>query len=218
MTSKIILQKLIEKEHENLEIPLDWQYRELKKFGLDWELFSYQQKAIENITNLLYLLFRNWKNKENDEIKRNKQEILRLYRNNGLDQELENNLAITEDSGNFKFLSNFFPAGTRIPFETFVNRAAFWMATGSGKTLVMIKLLAVLGDLIDKKLIPQKDILILAPKDEILNQIKEHIDKFNKGSEITINLKNLKEYERIKNQQSIFNKNEIKIFYYRAFK
>lgn len=214
MSSKIILQKLIEKEREQVEIPADWQYRDLKKFGLDWELFPYQQKAIENCTTLLYLLFRDWKS---GLIDRNKQDILRLYKNNGLDQELDQSLAIKEDeSANFKFLSQFFPAGTRIPFETFLNRAAFWMATGSGKTLVMVKLLAVLGDLIDKKLIPQKDILILAPKDEILNQIKEHIDVFNKGSEITINLKNLKEYERVKNQQSIFNKNEITVFYYRA--
>lgn len=213
MAAKIILQKLIEKERENLKIPSDWRYRELKQFGLDWELFPYQQKAVENITDLLYLLYHDWQNKV---IERNKQDIVRLYRSNGLGQELENSLAVTEESGSFKFLANFFPAGTRIPFETFTNRAAFWMATGSGKTLVMIKLLAVLGDLIDKKLIPQKDILILAPKDEILDQIKEHIDKFNKGSEITINLKNLKEYEGVKNQQSIFNKNEITVFYYRA--
>jgi len=214
MSSKIILQKLIEKEREQLEIPSGWQYRDLKRFGLDWELFPYQQKAIENCTSLLYLLFRDWKS---GLIDRNKQDILRLYKNNGLDQELDQSLAIKEDeSANFTFLSQFFPAGTRIPFEIFLNRAAFWMATGSGKTLVMVKLLAVLGDLIDKKLIPQKDILILAPKDEILNQIKEHIDIFNKGSEITINLKNLKEYERVKNQQSIFSKNEITVFYYRA--
>jgi len=213
MTSKIILQKLIEKEHEQLEIPADWQYHNLIKFGLDWDLFPYQQKAIENCIALLYFLFRDWRS---GMIERNKHDILRLYRNSGLDQDLENGLAIAEESDNFKFLSQFFPAGTRIPFETFLNRAAFWMATGSGKTLVMIKLLAVLGDLIDKKLIPQKDILILAPKDEILNQIKEHIDVFNKGSEITINLKNLKEYERVKNQQSLFNKNEITVFYYRA--
>jgi len=52
----IILQKLIEKERERLEIPSDWQYRKLKKFGIDWELFPYQQKAIENITTLLFLL------------------------------------------------------------------------------------------------------------------------------------------------------------------
>ena len=131
MASKIILQELIEKERDNLDIPFDWQYHELKKFGLDWELFTYQQKAIENITSFLYLLFRNWQSKGGDEIKRNKQEIISLYRNTGLNQVLENNLAITEANGNYKFLSNFFPAGTRIPFETFVNRAAFWMATGS---------------------------------------------------------------------------------------
>ncbi|MFA5791439.1 MAG: DEAD/DEAH box helicase family protein [Candidatus Paceibacterota bacterium] len=213
MASKIILQKLIEKERDNLDIPSNWQYHELKKFGLDWDLFPYQQKSIENITTLLYLLYHDW---QNGTVDKNKQDVVRLYRNSGLDQELENDLAITEDNGNYKFLSQFFTAGTHIPFETFINRAAFWMATGSGKTLVMIKLLALLGDLIDKKLIPQKDILILAPKDDILNQIKEHIDIFNKGSEITINLKNLKEYERIKNQQSIFNKNEITVFYYRA--
>jgi len=214
MSSKIILQKLIEKECEQLELLSSWKYRDLKKFGLDWELFPYQQKAIENCTTLLYLLFRDWQN--GGTIDRNKQDILRLYKNSGLDQDLEKSLAITEESENFNFLSHFFPAGTYIPFETFLNRAAFWMATGSGKTLVMVKLLAVLGDLIDKKLIPQKDILILAPKDDILNQLKEHIDIFNKGSEITINLKNLKEYEKVKNQQSIFNKNEITVFYYRA--
>ncbi|HOF45129.1 MAG TPA: DEAD/DEAH box helicase family protein [Candidatus Pacearchaeota archaeon] len=213
MDPKIILQKLIEKERLNLEIPSEWRYRDIKKFGIDWELFPYQQEAIENITDLLYLLFNDWQNQGLD---KGKKDIMRLYKKYGLDQELENSLSITKDNGNYNFLINYFPVGPRIPFEAFINRAAFWMATASGKTLVMIKLLAVLSDLISKKLIPQKDILILAPKDDILNQIKEHIDKFNKGAEITINLKNLKEYERVKNQQSIFNKSEITVFYYRA--
>jgi len=153
MASKIILQKLIEKERENLEIPSSWHYRELRKFGLDWELFPYQQKALENITNFLYLLYHDWQNKT---IEKNKQNIVCLYQNNGLNEELKNSLAITKESENFKFLTNFFPSDTQIPFETFINRAAFWMATGSGKTLIMVKLLAILGDLIDKKLIPPK--------------------------------------------------------------
>jgi type III restriction enzyme len=213
MSSNIILQSLIEKEQDKIEIPYTWQYRDLKKFGLGLELFPYQQKAIQNITTLLYLLFKNW---QNNDISKNKLEIMRLYRTAGLYKDLENTLAITEDSGNYKFLSTFFSFSKRIPFESFINRAAFWMATGSGKTLVMIKLLAVLSNLIDKSLIPEKDILILAPKDEILNQIKTHINIFNKGSEVTIILKNLKEYGRTKYQQSIFNKKEITVFYYRA--
>lgn len=213
MTPKIILQNLVENQFERFQIPVEWQYFNLDKFGLNWELFPYQKQAVENCINFLYLIFNGWQQNSIDE---NKKTILDLYKNNGMDAEFENSLAITENHENFEFLSQFFQSNRQIPFESFLNRAAFWMATGSGKTLVMIKILAVLGNLIDKKLIPQKDILILAPKDEILAQIIEHVDIFNKSSEITINLKNLKDYEKTKNQQSIFSKNEITVFYYRA--
>lgn len=212
----IILQKIIENKRESLNIPSEWLYRDLKKFGLDWELFPYQKQALENIIALLFLLYKDHKQNNGLALERNKRELFQFYRDLGLTQELSEQLDIKEENENFKFLSSYFPAGTRISFQSFINRAAFWMATGSGKTLVMIKLLAILADLMNKKLIPEKDILILAPKDEILSQIKEHIDKFNKGAEITINLKNLKEWEKIKNQQSVFNKSEINIFYYRA--
>lgn len=212
----IILQKIIENKRESLDIPTDWIYRDLNKFGLDWELFPYQKKALENITAVLYLLYKDFKQNNGLALDRNKQEFLQLYRDYGLTPELNDQIDIKEENENFKFLSNYFPAGTRISFQSFINRAAFWMATGSGKTLVMIKLLAILADLMNKDLIPHKDILILAPKVEILAQIKEHINKFNKGAEITINLKNLKEWEKTKNQQSVFNKSEINVFYYRA--
>ncbi|MBI2013582.1 MAG: DEAD/DEAH box helicase family protein [Candidatus Colwellbacteria bacterium] len=212
----IILQKIIENKQENLDVPQEWIYRDLSKFGLDWELFPYQKKALENITAVLYLLYKDFKQNNDSALGRSKQEFLQLYRDFGLTQELNDQLDIKEENENFKFLSNYFPAGTRISFQSFINRAAFWMATGSGKTLVMVKLLAILSDLMNKNLIPHKDILILAPKDEILSQIKEHINKFNKGAEITINLRNLKEWEKIKNQQDIFNKSEINVFYYRA--
>ncbi|MFH1662069.1 MAG: DEAD/DEAH box helicase family protein [Candidatus Falkowbacteria bacterium] len=212
--SNIILQKIVEKKRD--EVPAQWLYRDLKIFGLDWKLFEYQKKALENITALLYLVYNDYKQNNGLALERNKRELFQLYRKFGLTQEISDQLDIKEENENFKFLSSYFPAGTRISFESFINRVAFWMATGSGKTLVMIKLLAILADLINKDLIPQKDILILAPKDEILSQIKDHINKFNKGAEITINLRNLKEWEKIKNQQSIFNKNEINVFYYRA--
>lgn len=212
----IILQKIIENKRESLDIPQEWIYRDLTNFGLDWELFPYQKQALENITAVLYLLYKDFKQNNGLALDRSKQEFLQLYRDFGLSQELNDQLDIKEENENFKFLSNYFPAGTRISFQSFINRAAFWMATGSGKTLVMIKLLAILADLMNKDLIPHKDVLILAPKDEILSQIKEHINKFNKGAEITINLRNLKEWEKIRNQQNIFNKTEINVFYYRA--
>ncbi len=222
MAANIILQKLIENERESLLILSEWQYKDLESFGLDWKLFPYQIKAVNNAAALLYLIFNGYEangNKEENKrrIEENRKELLELYRRNGLGGELEEDLSILQGSSeNFEFLADFYEHNGQIVFENFINRAAFWMATGSGKTLVMIKLIAVLADLINKKLIPQKDILILAPKEEILNQIKEHVDKFNKGSEIKINLRSVKEYERVKNQQSIFNNYEVTVFYYRA--
>ncbi|WP_456325761.1 DEAD/DEAH box helicase family protein, partial [Desulfonauticus submarinus] len=85
-----------------------------------------------------------------------------------------------------------------------------------GKTLVMVKLIELLHYLMKKKLIPQKDILILAPKDEILNQIKKHIDIYNRNATIRIRLRNLKEWEKVKREGSIFYESEITVFYYRA--
>lgn len=212
----VILQKLIENERESKNIPVEWQYRDLESFGLGWKLFPYQKNAVNNTIALLFSLFDKWK-EGMITLEENRQKLFELYRRNGLTPELEEELAITEgEQENYEFLKEFYQHNGEIPFTSLINRAAYWMATGSGKTLVMIKLIAVLGDLINKGLIPKKDVLILAPKDEILNQIKEHIDKFNKGSEISINLRSVKEYERAKNQQSIFTKDEITVFYYRA--
>ena len=47
-----------------------------------------------------------------------------------------------------------------IPFQNFVNRMAFWMATGSGKSLVIIKLIEILDNLMKKDLIPTNNILM----------------------------------------------------------
>lgn len=66
------------------------------------------------------------------------------------------------------------------------------MATGSGKSIVMIKLIEVLYTLVRKNYIPQKDILILAPTDKILDQVLKHIHEFNRFSNTQIELQLLK--------------------------
>lgn len=196
-----ILQKIAEAGAG--EVPANWRPKDPKKFGLDWELFDYQKRALENISAVLYFHYQT-------------KDICSRYRQNGLGADLEREISILPQNENYKFLADYYGAGDEIGFEKFANRAAFWMATGSGKTLVMIKLIALLAELTQKNLIPQKDILVLAPKDEILAQIKDHIEKFNKTSGIKINFYNLKEWERVRNQQSVFGKNEANVFYYRA--
>ncbi|MEA2099718.1 MAG: DEAD/DEAH box helicase family protein [Campylobacterota bacterium] len=103
-----------------------------------------------------------------------------------------------------------------LTIKKMLNRASFWMATGSGKSIVMIKLIEVLYQLLSKNYIDKNDILILAPTDKILKQVKEHIKEFNKHSNFTLELNSLKDYEKIKNEKNLFTTDSINIFYYRS--
>jgi len=103
-----------------------------------------------------------------------------------------------------------------LTIKKILNRASFWMATGSGKSIVMIKLIEVLYQLSSKNYIDKNDILILAPTDKILKQVKVNITEFNKHSNLTLELNSLKDYEKIKNEKNLFTTDSINIFYYRS--
>jgi len=94
---------------------------------------------------------------------------------------------------------------------------SFWMATGSGKSLVIIKLIQVLKGLIARGEVPLWDILILTYRDDLIQQLKRHVDDFNyANSEIYIRLRELKEYPEVKRQPVMFRAEEITVFYYRS--
>jgi len=95
---------------------------------------------------------------------------------------------------------------------------SFWMATGSGKTLIIVKLIELLGKLIAEKELPAHDILFLSHRDDLLDQFKNHVEEFNSFNfETKINLKNLRDYESVKRENALpFAKNEITVFYYRS--
>lgn len=85
-----------------------------------------------------------------------------------------------------------------------INTASFWMATGSGKSIVMIKLIALLHDLFGLKSLPTKPIMLLTPNDKILEQFKAHIQEYNAYQSKTITLKDLKDYESVSYGASLF--------------
>lgn len=85
-----------------------------------------------------------------------------------------------------------------------INRASFWMATGSGKTIVMIKLIALLGGLSQKGVIPKKPIMLLAPNDKILEQFRAHIESYNAFNAKQITPIGLKDFERAQSSESLF--------------
>ena len=105
----------------------------------------------------------------------------------------------------------------KISFEHFINRMSFWMATGSGKTLVIVKMIEMLGYLILNKEIPKKDILFLAHREDLIEQFRKHIEEFNRNNfNIKIILKNLREYDSVKREINIFKDNEIIVFFIKS--
>ena len=69
------------------------------------------------------------------------------------------------------------------------------MATGSGKTLVMVKLIEYLHSLQKHGEIPLHNILILAPSEHLLKQIRQTVDEFNRSG-LHIDLVPLREMHR----------------------
>jgi superfamily II DNA or RNA helicase len=196
----IILENICKNPH--VEMPEYYKNLDIKTFGIDWTLHDYQQKALKNALNALYLYF----NKKED--------LINYYKTSGIAQ-YDKELSVHKDNSNFDLLSEHFDVeDDKIDFSNFSNRASFWMATGSGKTLVLVKLIEQLYQLASNDLIPKNDILLLAPKPKILKQIKQHVEIFNKNGNLRIELKDLREWERIKQGQlDLYDTNTITVFY-----
>jgi len=210
---KLYLQDIVEEiSLENL--PIQWQGFDFARFSNDKTLFDFQQNALKNALLGLWLYF---KDKNAD-----KQSLFNHYKLNGFEANFDYDLKKRQDSKTAKYLLEYdkdYPAvNSKISFSHFINRMSFWMATGSGKTLIIVKLIELLGLLIAKGEIPKNDILFLAHREDLLEQFKNHVDEFNSFNFDTyINLKNLKDYESVKRDNvQLFAKNEITVFYYRS--
>ncbi len=211
--SKLYLQNIVDNiSFETL--PITWQGFDFERFSKDKTLFDFQQNALKNALRGLWLFF---KDKNAD-----KQSLFNHYQLNGLEENFDYDLKKREGKKTAKYLLEYdrdYPAiDSKIPFSHFINRMSFWMATGSGKTLVIVKLIELLGLLISKGEIPKNDILFLAHRDDLLDQFKNHVEEFNSFNfDTKINLKNLKDYESVKRENALpFPKNEITVFYYRS--
>ena len=92
------------------------------------------------------------------------------------------------------------------------------MATGSGKTLVLVKLIEVVAGLIQRGEIPAHDILILSCRDDLLEQLRKHVHEFNAArSDLFIHLRELREYADAKRDNPVlFKDREFTVFCYRS--
>jgi len=214
MIVRPILQSMIEDiNFDNLSS--NWSLLDTVSFSKKKKLWDFQQEGLKNAIKVLYLFFK--------EDQANKSKFYQRYRLNGLDEDLERSLDIRLAKVKRRIASilqeYYLIEDKKIKFENFINRAAFWMATGSGKTLLIVKLLEVLKRLMDAGEIPKKDILILTHRDDLIDQLKKHVEEFNElvtERGFRINLVELTEYDRVKRESLLPYLDQITAFYYRS--
>jgi len=214
--ARVFLQDIIE-DLRFEDLPANWNSFDLENFSKSKKLWDYQKDALKNAIKVLwkyYEDFVDYQKGERLEVNQERKEnFFQWYKDNGLKENLD--IKLDKRKRNiYNLLTEYYPHEDRkILYEHFINRMCFWMATGSGKSLVIIKLIQILARLIERKEIPSHDILILTHRDDLIEQLKKHVDEFNYANETKIILKELKDYPEVKRQPMLFG---IPVFYYRS--
>ncbi|WP_154497075.1 DEAD/DEAH box helicase family protein [Helicobacter pylori] len=202
-----VAQKLAEEELNTNEINEPLERLDFKSFDSNKELLDYQQQALINAFRMLVAYFRDFKE--------NKKEFYAFYQ----EHYSFANCDFTNKKLNHLLKAYFKVENQRVSFENFINRLAFYMATGSGKTIVIIKLVELLSVAIRMGLIPKKNIMFFSANENLIKQFEKEIEKYNRGKDFSkqIDFKNLKsithkDFHRA--PKGFFEK--ITLFYYRA--
>jgi len=194
-----------------------WDFK-IDRFSDKKILYDYQKNALNSAFKLLYYYYANLMEYPK---KSSEKDILEAKRKlfNDLKKHIRHIDELGIDNKNnklFSIASRYYEeTDKKIPFYNFTNRMGFWMATGSGKSLVIIKLIEILYKLKERGLIPDNDILFLTYREDLMDQIKKHIDEFNSYSSLKIRCWDLKEYDNVKHNL-LFNRDDINLFIYRS--
>ena len=189
------------------DLPETWRVPEIERFSTEKTLYDYQEDALRCAARALYLYY----GKEGTDYQlgelqnaesARRQEFAKRYASSQIGDFSIKKYETRSDRQNrrenpvFKILSEFItPQDEEIPYQQLINRMCFWMATGSGKTLVMVKLVEYLHRLKEHGEIPTHNILILAPSDHLIGQIRRTIEEFNQFG-LYIDFVHLRETEK----------------------
>ena len=187
-----------------------WTTFDLARFSKTKNLWDYQQEALQNALKAL------WKYYADVEPDSRKNTFYTWYADNQIALE---GISLGKKRDNTSLLTPYYPiSDSRISYEHFINRMSFWMATGSGKTLVIVKLIEMLWGLMGRNEISANDILVLTHREDLLKQLRDHVNEYNaSGGNLFIRLKELKEYSEVKRGfPSLLGHQEITVFTYRS--
>ncbi|WP_139541639.1 DEAD/DEAH box helicase family protein [Helicobacter pylori] len=203
-----VAQKLAEDELNTNKINEPLEMLDFKSFDSNKELLDYQQQALINAFRMLAAYFRDFKE--------NKKEFYAFYQKHYSFA----NCDFAKKKLNPLLKNSFKVENNCVRFENFINRLAFYMATGSGKTIVIIKLVELLSVAIRMGLIPKKNIMFFSANEHLIKQFEKEIEKYNRGKDYSkqIDFKSLKsvthkDFYRAPKGSFI---EKISLFYYRA--
>ena len=177
------LQLMVESLPERC-LPLNWSGFDLSPYSPGKRLWDYQQDAIRNSILALWKYYQSREFTNNEE---RKSAFMKWYCDFGM----EINIRCSIDRSSYAkrklvtLLESYYTTeNNSFPYEQFINRMSFWMATGSGKTIVIVKLISVLNDLMRRGEIPEHDILVLTHRDDLLEQLRSHVEEFNSNGSL----------------------------------
>ncbi|WRC98295.1 DEAD/DEAH box helicase family protein [Helicobacter pylori] len=203
-----VAQKLAEEELNANEINEPLERLDFKSFDNNKELLDYQQQALINAFRMLVAYFRDFKE--------NKKEFYAFYQKHYAFA----NCDFAKKKLNHLLKSYFKVENGCVKFENFINRLAFYMATGSGKTIVIIKLVELLSVAIRMGLIPKKNIMFFSANEHLIKQFEKEIEKYNRNKDYfkQIDFKSLKSVTNKDFHHAPKNSfiEKIALFYYRA--
>ena len=211
----IYLQRMIESLPPGC-LPPNWRGFDLERFSPGKTLWDYQQDALEYALKALWRYYRT----PGLSSAERKEDYYAWYRDFGLEADLDLPLERSSVAKRqaARLLEAYYQAeDERLPYRQFINRMAFWMATGSGKTLVIVRMVELLHELMRRGEIPEHEILILAHRDDLLEQLAEHVAEFNRAGGLYLRLHELRDYSEVRRAQpGLFAGRERVVFYYRS--
>ncbi|WP_033617071.1 DEAD/DEAH box helicase family protein [Helicobacter pylori] len=177
-----VAQKLAEEELNTHEINEPLEMLDFKSFDNNKELLDYQQQALINAFRMLTAYFKDFKE--------NKKDFYAFYQRHYSFAHCD----FTKKKLNDLLKNSFKVENGCVKFENFINRLAFYMATGSGKTIVIIKLVELLSVAMEMGLIPKKNIMFFSANEHLIKQFEKEIEKYNRNKDYSkqIDFKSLK--------------------------
>ena len=213
-------------------LPANWNTFDLQRFSEDKRLWDYQQNALKLALVALYKYyedFLDYEPEQNYTAEIERKEKLADWYELGMGLSAKERKALNLNIKKAKLplrqlLAEFYEIDEEAPeidFKEICNRMSFWMATGSGKTLVLVKLLEILHLLMQRDELPVRDILFLTCREDLIDQFKETIGEYNRSPEndLHIELKELRDYPAAKRETPgglLGRDSTLRVFFYRS--